>query len=527
MKQILAIATFATLAALALLAVLATGCGGQTHPESDDHGHAHGAEGGPEPFAVTAWGQRYEIFAETPALAAGETSTSSVHVTVLDGFAPLLKGTVTVLLGSGRFTATEAARPGIFRVPVAPTVEGEARLSFEVVSAAGTETIEGPMVRVGSKAKPGGLVGEAEGATAAEATSFLKEQQWKTPFATAPATEATLVSAVKGIAHVLPVAGGETLLTAPFDAVLAAGRWPHPGLAVRSGETVFSLLPRVASERSVADLEASVASLEAEERAARERLARLRGLLPLEATSVREVGEAEAMATTLAARLGAARRDLAGARSARGSGSKRSPDAAVALTAPFTGRIADVRVSPGQAVAAGEALARLVVTEPVLVEIALSPEDAARVTAAPSGLVLERAAGAPVVELGAASIRLVSRAPEIDAATGTRKVFVEARTSADAVPLGSRLAASLLLGAGERGVVVPASALVDDAGQLVAYVQAGGESFARRSVTVRTRLGTRVLVEGIAPGERVVVTGGSAIRRSELVSGGGVQGHVH
>ena len=176
---------------------------------------------------------------------------------------------------------------------------------------------------------------------------------------------------------------------------------------------------------------------------------------------------------------------------------------------------------------ASEALARLVKPEPVLVEIALSPDDAARVTAAPSGLVLERGAGAPVVELPAASVRLVSRSPEIDPATGTRKVFVEARASADTLPLGSRLAASLLLGAGERGVVVPVSALVDDAGQLVAYVQLEGESFARRSVAVRTRQGDRALVEGIAPGERVVVTGGPAIRRSELVSGGGVQGHVH
>jgi hypothetical protein len=41
------------------------------------------------------------------------------------------------------------------------------------------------------------------------------------------------------------------------------------------------------------------------------------------------------------------------------------------------------------------------------------------------------------------------------------------------------------------------------------------------------RQGGRVLVDGIAPGERVVLTGASAIRRSELVSGGGVQGHVH
>jgi RND family efflux transporter MFP subunit len=516
--------TLAT-ALLALLAALPLGCGDHGHPHEADGSHPGESGETTEPFAVTAWGARYEVFAETEPLVAGGTSSSGVHVTILDGFQPLLDGSVTVVVGSERFTATKAVRPGIFRVPVAPSAEGVSALSFEIVSAAGTETIPGPKVRVGSRQKPGGLVGEAGAADAAEATSFLKEQQWKTPFATAAAAEEALASAVSGPARVLPVPGGETLLTAPFDAVVSAARWPHPGLAVRAGEAVFSLLPRVASERSVADLEASVASLDADERAARERLVRLRELLPLEATSTREVREAEAAATSLAARLDAAKRDLASARAARegrpGSGT------AVPLPAPFAGRVAEVRVSPGQSVAAGEALARLVKPEPVLVEIALAPADAARVTSAPGGLVLERAGGSPPLALRGAAIRLLSRAPEIDAATGTRKVLVEARASADVLPIGSRLGASLLLGAGERGVVLASSALVDDAGQLVAYVQVEGESFARRAVTVRVRQGGRVLVDGIAPGERVVLTGASAIRRSELVSGGGVQGHVH
>lgn len=536
-------------AVLVLLAAFPLGCGDHGHSHDADGGHSHDAEPAhaheadgshphdaelvrahdtgeaAEPFAVTAWGTRYEVFAETEPLVAGGTSSSGVHVTVLEGFQPLLEGSVTVLVGSERFTATKAIRPGIFRVPVAPSAEGRSVLSFEIVSPAGTETIAGPRVRVGSKQKPGGLVEKTGAADAAEATSFLKEQQWKTPFATAAAEEETLASAVSGTARILPVPGGETLLTAPFDAVVSAARWPHPGLAVRPGEAVFSLLPRVASERSVADLEASVVSLEADDRVARERLGRLRELLPLEATSAREVREAEAAATSLAARLDAARRDLASARAAREG--RPGAGAAVALPAPFAGRVAEVRVSPGQSVAAGEVLARLVKPEPVLVEIALAPADAARVTGAPGGLVLERSGGAPPLELPAGAIRLLSRAPEIDAATGTRKVFVEARVSADVLPIGSRLGASLLLGAGERGVVLPSSALVDDAGQLVAYVQAEGESFARRIVTVRARQGGRVLVEGIAPGERVVVTGAPTIRRSELVSGGGVQGHVH
>ena len=39
--------------------------------------------------------------------------------------------------------------------------------------------------------------------------SFLKEQQWRTEFATAPVREGTLAESVSGPAQVKPAAGGE------------------------------------------------------------------------------------------------------------------------------------------------------------------------------------------------------------------------------------------------------------------------------------------------------------------------------
>ena len=63
--------------------------------------------------------------------------------------------------------------------------------------------------------------------------------------------------------------------------------------------------------------------------------------------------------------------------------------------------------------------------------------------------------------------------------------------------------------------MVPPSALVDDAGVTVAYVQLEGESFARREVRVAGAAGRRrALVDGLRAGERLVTRGGGAIRRS-------------
>ena len=74
---------------------------------------------------------------------------------------------------------------------------------------------------------------------------------------------------------------------------------------------------------------------------------------------------------------------------------------------------------------------------------------------------------------------------------------------------------------------LPDSAVIDDAGESVVYVQLDGESFSRREVEVRHRQGDYLLVEGVLPGERVVTLGGAAIRRASLMASGEAQGHVH
>src|SRR5687767_14346945 len=182
--------TKAALGVTTIAALIA--CGG-----GEKHGHPHGEESpaaGPEPWAVTTWGERYEVFPETDALVAGSTSSAHTHVTVLSDFSPLRQGSVAILLREGGREQSFAGtfqRDGIYDVPVAPTREGVYDLVFRIDSAAGREEIPGGKVTVGSKGAPGGL---AEGpppphgavASGSETeVSFLKEQQWKTEFATA------------------------------------------------------------------------------------------------------------------------------------------------------------------------------------------------------------------------------------------------------------------------------------------------------------------------------------------------------
>jgi RND family efflux transporter MFP subunit len=481
----------------------------------------------PASWAVTAWGETYEVFPEIDALVAGAVATAHTHVTVLDGFAPLTEGTVEIVLAGGGveqvFRASGPARPGIFNVEIRPERAGEYALRFRIRSAGGEEEIAGGTVRVGSAEEPGVLVAAAQPqpTVPGEPVAFLKEQQWRAGFATARVEAGSLSRSVRGLARVRPASGGEATITAPVSGVLRARPWPHLGQTLRAGEILFDLIPAAAATESLAALGAAVRVLEGELEVEAARRRRLEELLALEAASVREVEEARARAASTAARLEAARRDLDAARAVRqGSGDADRH----ALRAPFAGAVASVAASPGAAVAAGDALARLVRTDPVWLEVELRPEQAVAVSE--QGVAALLFAGDDERRLAADGVRVVARAPEVDAARGTATVVLETAGGAELL-LGSTLDLEVLLPEPREGIVVPTSALVDDGGVFVAYVQLEGESFVRREVEVVDRQGTSALVEGLAPGQRLVTIGGDAIRRASLLSSGEVEGHVH
>jgi RND family efflux transporter MFP subunit len=481
-----------------------------------------------ESWAVTAWGELYEVFPEIDPLIDGAVSPAHTHVTILDGFQPLTQGVVEIVLTGGGaeqvFRATEPVRPGIFNVEVAPKGTGEYRIVFRIQSDAGSEEIDGGLVRVGANEDPGGLVAPAQPqeAAAGEPVSFLKEQQWRTTFATAWVEPGSVRRTAAGLARVRAPSGGEVTITAAVDGVLQARPWPHVGQRVRSGETLLELVPRVAATESLAALEGTVSALETELESASARRARLDELLAVEAASPREVEEARTRESTAKARLTAARNDLDSARSVRqgGRSGERHP-----LRAPFAAAVAEVIASPGAAIAAGDPLARLVRTEPVWLEVELRPEDATTLASkGMEGVLL--AGGRDTRRLAAEDVRVIAVAPEVDPAKGTVIALLEIGRASDLL-IGSTLEVEVLLPVERQGIVIPTSSIVDDGGVAVVYVQVEGESFARREVDVSERQGEVALVAGLAPGQRLVTVGGDSIRRSTLMSGGKVEGHVH
>jgi len=499
--------------------------------ENDNEGHAHGTAEAAS-WAVTAWGEHYELFPEIDALVAGETASSHVHVTILDGFRPASEGTVTVNLSGGggaeeSFSSSVAVRPGIFNVEIRPSAAGDRELSFIIDVGGVNETIAGGMVRVGSADAPGGLVSEPHAlpeVEGGEEEDFLKEQQWRTAFATQWAELGSLNTSVSGAARVEPPSGGEVILTAPVSGVVRAGSWPYTGQRVAAGDELFSLIPTAGTARSLADLKASVRELEATSKAAIARALRLEALLVREAVSQREVERARAEATGIEARLEAGRADLEAAEAGRMG---REGVAGLEIRAPFIGRVAETLVSPGEQVSPGSSLLRMIRERPVWVRVALTPRAASRLDDGIAGLLLDSGASTANLVVPADELRLVAVAPEVDARTGTVEALIEVARSVDELKPGLRATAQILLPGEVEGMLLPDSAVVDDAGVSVVYIQLEGETFSRRVVGVKHRQGDLVLVEGVRPGERVVTVGGAAIRRASLLASGSVEGHVH
>ena len=522
-----------------MLLLVVWGCGGQGGSHEDVHEED-------ESWAVTAWGEHFEIFAETDPLVVGQMVKSHTHVTVLHDFSAPREGMVEAVFRAAdgsetTFRREQALRAGIFSIEIEPQAEGTFDLLFRVDAAGRTEEIPAGRVRVGSADAPGGLVlassydasaqaGEdsehGDAATrAAETISFLKEQQWRTSFATEWTHEGVVHLVVRGPGRIRPVAGGEIVLTAPVEGVVVGEPWPYVGLDVERGVVVFELTPRVAAGRSLAELEAAETEKQSALTLAEERLERLEKLLPLEAVSVAEVQTARGQVTALRAQHGAAASDVATTRAGR-QGPTRNAERVV-IHAPFNGQIAEVHVTPGEVVGVGEALARLVQVEPLWVEVFLRPDKARTLGGGLSGLSVRGPSDAAPISFGPDRVRLVSRSPEVSPHTGTVTCIFEVSGTSEELLLGSALEVEVLLPNTQRGIVIPASAVVDDGGVPVVYVQLDGEGFARQEIKVRAREGSSLLVDGLEVYQRLVSVGGAAIRRSTLVSSGVGEGHVH
>jgi RND family efflux transporter MFP subunit len=198
-------------------------------------------------------------------------------------------------------------------------------------------------------------------------------------------------------------------------------------------------------------------------------------------------------------------------------------DAAFVVRAPVAGSLVERNATTGANVTAGSVLFRIVDVRQVHARGQVPETQLSKVR-----LVQQADIEVPGQPDRVPAGRLVSVGRALDPQNRTAPIEFAFDNQRAGLAVGQTVFLHLLLDDAPAKPVVPASAIVDDAGRPVVFVQREGETFDRRPVTLGPRAGDLVqVVEGLEVGERVVTKGAYLVRLSSLSTQAPSHGHVH
>jgi RND family efflux transporter MFP subunit len=299
-----------------------------------------------------------------------------------------------------------------------------------------------------------------------------------------------------------------------------------------------SALQTLALELQVkeAEVQGQIREAQAALEKAEQSLKRTRDLHEKKAKSAREVEEAEFAQRQAAAELNAARalmNSYQGAGSDLRSGQANPSDSSglpvLPLKAPIDGGIVSVDVAQGEFVRPEKSLFTILDTSSVLIEARVPESDLQRIrpdlgaSYAVPGTPDELK---PVIDGGGGRFVLLSS--EVDTVTRTAPLVYEAPNPDGHLRIGLALTVFVETDHTEDALVLPTSALVEEEGRSVAYVQLSGETFERRDLELGIRSGDLVeVVAGLDENDRVVTKGAYAVRLASVSSVIPAHGHAH
>ncbi len=506
------------LCSILLIGVVAAGCSRPAPPAA--------APEEPEPLSVTRWTDKTELFAEYPPLVAGSSSRFAIHLTRLDTFKALTEGRVEVRLqgGSGQpevFRVDSPSRPGIFGIDVKPAHAGKRELVIVLQSSGLSDEHRVGDVDVHATGEAARAAMPPAGEDA-PGISFLKEQQWSLDFGTAIAREAAVRESIRVPARLEARPGGAADVVAPIDGRLTSVVDVALGTTVSRGQELARLLPPPSAPGDLPQVQrARAEALSALTLATRDR-ERAERLTSAGAAPGKRLDEARSAEEQARARLAAAEASLSHFNAARSGG---TADAAglFVIRAPMTGVIAQRDAATGANVRSGTILFRVVDAVQLHVVGQIPEAEAARARLAREAE-LEVAGQPDRVPAG----RLVSLGKVLDPQSRTLPITFAFDNRTLGFVVGQAAFLHLLMDTAAPRPVVPAAAIVDDAGRPIVFVQREGETFERRAVTLGPRAGDLVqIAEGVKPGERVVTKGAFLVRLASLSTSVPAHGHVH
>lgn len=462
---------------------------------------------------LTAYGDSFEVFAESDPFAAGFSSTILVHITHLADFQPLTEGRVAVSLFTGndvvRQTLEAPERPGIFRFRLRPEFTGSSKLVFTIESGAIQETLE---TEVEVYADAHDAIHKAEDMMPDHpgAVVFTKEQSWKVSFATGLAQSQAFGPVIKTVGEVLPARGDRVVLSARTGGIVSfAGNPLYEGSQVKAGNTLMHIVGGELAEGN-----AAMRYQEAKNNFERARADydRLNELAKDQIVSAREVLLAQ--------------NEYRNAAATYENMLKHFTENGQTIASPWNGYLSRVFVEEGRYVALGEPLLEVFRNRELVIRADVQQQYAGMLNNIDKIHIGYR--GQQTSTLDKLGGKVLTVAKNINETTGMVNVYLQVGPGTDLLP-GSLTDIYIKTLGGSSQLVVPQTALIEEQGNFFVFVQLYPESFVKRQVKTGQSDGLlTAVISGLQEGERIVTIGAAMVKLA--ASSGDLDphsGHVH
>jgi len=502
-----------------------------SHDDGDDHHH----DDEPKTAQITVWGERHEIFAEHRFVVADTATKFVTHVTDLKTLEPRRDGPIKFVLRQANEAPIEQVekaptRAGIYEAMLTFPKAGDWIVSVIIPTDEGEKTVVLPPVKVFAT-KHDADHGEAP--EAPEGVSFLKEQQWKIRSKAEPVTKRRLVERLQVPAQTRAKPGYSAPVVAPLAGQLAqppGKTLPQPGTRVEAGEVLAVLRPRFSNAAArFVEIEAEFGRAGAVLKQAETAFERTKKLAAQEAKSERELQEAEAALASAKARHAAAfslRSTYAGKPSPEAEGRAQAPS--LELRAPIAGTVTSIAAGLGEPVTADQIVFTILNPATVWIEARVPEASIGKLSEVKGALCEVPGDNEQFIAVSGEAGRLVFVGMEVDAVTRTVPLIYELKNEPARLRVGQAVRLHVETVRAEEALAIPDSAIVEEGGQAVAFVQVSGETFEKRELKLGIRDGNVVQVlEGLKEGERLVTKGAYAIRLSSISGVIPAHGHAH
>lgn len=482
---------------------------GHAHDAADGEAQSHdGHEHEAVTISHTFFSDDFELFVEFPALIAGQTSAFAAHFTRLNNYKPVKQGKLTVSIvkdGKGLRHQVEApASPGIFRPSLQPKEPGTYKMFFELESDSNKVSFEIPNVKVYANPDEAAHANSQE--ENGEAITFLKEQAWKTKFATQTVSREAFYSVIRTSAKVKNQPRAETTVNAQAEgtinlmAVLGEPVSKGDILAVVSGSGIKNNLSRKLKESKIA-FEKSKSDFNRTKPLAKEQIISQKDFLEVKSRYRQDSLRYHQLESRISQ-----------------NGMK--------IIAPTDGFVKEIKATNGSFVKNGSPVVSLANQSQILIEAYVNQSDYKKVPEIFDAHFSSSEMENPVT-LNDIQGKVVSKTPFVQGDKTRIPVLFSGKNNGQFMP-GMFLEAYLKTGSKEDALVVPLSAIIEEQGQHFVFVQTGGESFEKRQVKPANNDGMRTEIKaGLKPDERIVTQGAYQIKLASMAGELPLHGHTH